>query len=82
MKLKNPNYKSKSEQRIAFFSDVIVSFIQSLPASQEYIDFDFIRSEVDKMGLLDQEGIAVKGSDLTDAVIDSICKKYNLQVIV
>ncbi len=85
MKIINPNYKDTREEkiirRIKEFNLQIESYIASLPANVETIDFETIRQDISAMKLTDSNGEMLMASDITDGIIDMICQTKGIEVI-
>ncbi len=85
MKIVNPKYKpeaqmTKTEKRLAYLKGLVDIFLNSLPVSVEFIDFDYVRSWVDGLNYSDEFG-PLRGADLTDAVIQALAASKNIKVV-
>ena len=81
MKIKNPNYKSNREQRLVFLDAQIKSFIASLPASNEFIEFETIKTMVAGLNLKDADGVLITESDLSDGILSEIATRNNIEIV-
>lgn len=76
MKIKNPNFNNDDQARLIKYKGQIEAYIKGLPADQEFIDFEKIKSDIMAMNL---PGITLE--DITDRKLFTICENYGIQIL-